>query len=310
MSLCIPTFTWFKEQRPYTNDIASFVFGCPRAKFNPIPGRIDRLVSVIDACVRSSDATLCESVLEQSLETSGNPMWYLTEFYTPIIFRVRDILESLGQEITQPPFPNFLRKLIGRCLSQILGKRGPVVDIGLRKLSCKKAEDCATCKKVDAFILSTQPKIQLHMEPKDCCHAEGRLENAIDLCTYERPGESDSDRYRSRFGKQTLEIKKHESVVRCSSWDYRLSVTNAFLESIGPDSLIEDIMGDRYADVQSALTGRRKFVWDEKRDAQPQAAPPGAEAASVGGSPTVFQQDAATADKPPRVFRSQKRKRA
>ncbi|KAF5318818.1 hypothetical protein D9619_010742 [Psilocybe cf. subviscida] len=153
ISLLLPGFAWFKEHRPYSNDFGGLVFGCPRAKFDPIPGRINRLVSVLGACVHSNDMTLCESVLEQALEMSGNPMWYFAEFYTPVIRRLRDILEPLNQDFSQPPFADFARKLISRYLSQVLGKRGPVIDIGLRKLSCAKP-DCAICKKVDAFILS------------------------------------------------------------------------------------------------------------------------------------------------------------
>lgn len=260
-SLSAASSSW-SEIPPLERDILEEMFSLDeeRAIDDPTAQKIERILLAVEHCIRYGATDSCDTVLVKALDISGNPFWHYSEFYIPLIFRLKQLLKDLNQDISKPPFASFLRKLISKYLSQVLGKPGPLVDIGLRSLSCDES-DCKACQELDKFILSTKTEIRLHNieSRRSNYHLQIRLGDAIDLCKYELDKSSYS---------RLLTITKHESVTQCSKWDYRLEGAKSLLASIGPEPIIASIMGERYGDVQDALLGRRKYVWDERQDAQ------------------------------------------
>ncbi|KAG6813143.1 hypothetical protein H0H93_013490, partial [Arthromyces matolae] len=69
-------------------------------------------------------------------------------------------------------------------------------------------------------------------------------------------------------------VTKAPGIVAIQEWESKVAEAKKFLLSIGDDAALERLMGNRFADVQKALSGAQPFIFtvaEEARGASTQA---------------------------------------
>lgn len=212
--------------------------------------RANRMLLVIEHCERSSHADIRDLVLHDALNLPGLLIPIFTGFYTPLVPRLLAVLKTVNKCITDSPYSAFAHTLIGKYLAQVLGKKGHVVDCGLRKVGC----GCADCGILDGFILDTrQSETVIRMNQQRRRHLEFRLSDARDLCDYQEI---------KTGSPHGLQVKKKQAVVQAANWEARLRSSKKFIELFGPTETVIAIMGNRYTDMQNALKGYQYALRD------------------------------------------------
>ncbi|CAA7268308.1 unnamed protein product [Cyclocybe aegerita] len=209
--------------------------------------KIDRIIQLLEQALIIGDLDVCRRLFVDVLGTPGKAVDKFKQIYTPLAPRLGNLLLSKNIDLCTPPFVDMFQILIGTYLRDVLGKKGHLPHGGLRKIGC----GCTECGQLDRFILDpTTTRIEFRLVMSRREHVEGRVRGAPDLCTFETI-------YTGRpYGVQ---ITKRPEVVRDAQWPVRQKEAKAFLASIGSDELVQKIMGDRYADVVSAINGMQVF---------------------------------------------------
>ncbi|KIM42412.1 hypothetical protein M413DRAFT_444832 [Hebeloma cylindrosporum] len=119
----------------------------------PFATRIERIIQVLEELIVSGDTTFCCTLFEDILkaaqpESIGKT---IANLYIPLLPPLFKLLSKLNQDISTPPFVNFLQEIIAMYLKNVLGDKDQLHNCLLRSISC--GEKCADCCLLDAFIL-------------------------------------------------------------------------------------------------------------------------------------------------------------
>ncbi|KAF8908586.1 hypothetical protein CPB84DRAFT_1843480 [Gymnopilus junonius] len=208
--------------------------------------KADRFVQIVEEVVKVSNWDICRTLLSDVIKLPGEWETKFTEIYIPLVPRLRAVLLKNQQNICNSPYIDFFQVLIGLYLNLILVDKAHKHP-RLRKLGC----GCQDCNSLVAFIVDPRSSMTtFRLVQARRSHLEGQLMRARDLCTYI------TVRSGSPHG---LQVTKHPEAVKVLVWEWRQKDAKAFLASIGPDTIIAQIMGERYTEVQRALQGVARF---------------------------------------------------
>lgn len=210
-------------------------------------GKVDRIVEIIELTIISDNLDICRTLFIDILKSTGTSSEKFTQVYTPLIPRLRTLLQSRRLDLCTSPFVDLFQILIGFYLRDVLAKKGQHLNPRLRKIGC----GCPDCLELDRFILDPMAqKTIFRLAQKRRAHLERQIATASDLCT------CDTVRWGSPHG---LQVTKCPEVVEACTWDHRQNAARKFLSSFGTDEIIKKIMGIRYADVVAAINGVTPF---------------------------------------------------
>ncbi|CAA7268416.1 unnamed protein product [Cyclocybe aegerita] len=208
---------------------------------------VSRIVEIVELSITNGRLDVCEPVFVDTLQATEPSSVKFPQLYTPLIPRLRDILNRHGLDICLPPFLNFFQVLIATYLKDVLGKKGSRKHRP-RKIGC----GCKQCKILDAFILDGVTTMRLFsaLVQGRKAHLEKKLAEASDLCSFET----------TRTGAlYSIRVTKRPELLHFASWERRTRAAETFLASVGTDDVIQKIMGGRYEDVKYALAGLVPF---------------------------------------------------
>lgn len=217
---------------------------------------IERIIEVLEELIISGDMSFCGTLFEDVLKTSqsesvGKTIVNLYAHLLPPLFK---LLSKLNQDISAPPFVDFLQKIIAMYLKNVLGDKNRLHHCLLRSVACR--EKCDDCCLLDAFILdptTTSKTFRLgYYDParRRQRHLDDCISAAKDVCSSEMGSRSD---------EYVLKVTKNPKIIEGLQWETRLQNATDFLASIGTDDVIAQIMGPRYQDVTQALSGEKPF---------------------------------------------------
>ena len=222
----------------------------------PNATKVKRIIQVLEELILSGDMPFCRTLFEDILEASRTEPVGKTviNLYAPLLPPLCKLLSKLNQDISAPPFVDFLQKIIAMYLKNVLGDKDQLHNCLLRSVAC--GEKCDDCRLLDAFILdptTTTKTFRLgYDEParRRQGHLDSRISTAEDVCYLDKGRKSD---------KYLLKVTKNSKIIEASQWETRLQNAINFLALIGPDDVIAQIMGPRYQDVTQALSGEKPF---------------------------------------------------
>ena len=209
--------------------------------------KVDRIIEIVDLAITNGNVEICRTLFVDILKSLGTSETKFVQIYTPLISRLCPLLTSKKRDLFSAPFVDLLQILIGTYLRDVLGKKGQLSNVRLRKIGC----GCGDCQPLDKFILNPKTTSEtFRLAQARRTHLESRIAQASDLCTYQTIKQGTP---------HGLQVTKLKEVVQASMWEHRQQKAKKFLASIGSDSTISKIMGGRYADVVAAVNGTAKF---------------------------------------------------
>ena len=222
----------------------------------PYATRIERIIEVLEELIISGDMTFCGTLFEDVLKASQSEFVGKTivNLYAHLLPPLLKLLSKLDQDISAPPFVDFLQKIIAMYLKNVLGDKNRLHHCLLRSVACR--EKCDDCCLLDAFILdptTTSKTFRLgYYDParRRQHHLNNCISTAKDVCSSEMGSRSD---------EYVLKVTKNPKIIEGLQWETRLQNAIGFLASIGTDDAIAQIMGSRYQDVTQALSGDKPF---------------------------------------------------
>jgi hypothetical protein len=210
-------------------------------------GQVDRIIEIIELTIISDNLDICRTLFIDILKSTGTSSAKFTRIYTPLIPRLRTLLQSRKLDLCTSPFVDLFQILIGSYLRDLLGKKSQHLNPRLRKIGC----GCPDCLELDRFILDPMSqKTIFRFAQKRRAHLERQTASAPDLCT------CDTVRWGNPHG---LQVTKCPEVVEACTWDHRQKAARTFLSLFGTDEIIKKIMGTRYTDVVASINGARPF---------------------------------------------------
>ena len=204
-------------------------YGSPSAEERDEPNatKIERVVEVLEELIVSRDMSFCETFFEDILKDSQCKFVRKTiiNLYTHLLPPLCELLSKLNQDITAPPFVDFLQKIIAMCLENL-----------------------------DVFILNPTTTSRVfrlgYYDRRRQEHLDSRITTARDICSSEKGRKSD---------EYSVKVTKNPKIIEASQWETRLQNAINFLALIGPDDVIAQIVGPTYRDVTQALSGENPF---------------------------------------------------
>ncbi|KAF8908584.1 hypothetical protein CPB84DRAFT_1744211 [Gymnopilus junonius] len=153
--------------------------------------------------------------------------------------KINRIVEAVEEAMLSP---TWIFAEISSPTSSKLQMRSP-----LRKIGC----GCGDCNMVDAFILNPKTTTTtFRLVQVRRIHLERHISQARDICTYE------TIRSGSPHG---IQVTKLPDIVQAASWNGKQQAATVFLASFGSGTVIAQIMGPRFVDVQNAVAGVASF---------------------------------------------------
>ncbi|KAG6835403.1 hypothetical protein H0H93_001817 [Arthromyces matolae] len=236
-------------------------------KQSPIEtAKIQRIISIIETCLLTTHMTACNKLFLSILKMPETPTRKFRILYTPLIPQLRNLMNSKAIDLCFPPISEFLQLLVGSYLRDVLGAPPPTNTsrTRVRKIGCKRRL-CYGCDDLDRFILSNKKMDHFPLVYKERLHLEAQLCTAPDLVSF----------VTLRFGSPyRVQVTKVPQIVALQEWEGKAADAKEFLLSIGDDSALERLMGNRFEDVQKALSGAQPFIFtvgDAERRASTQA---------------------------------------
>ena len=224
---------------------------------DPNATKIERVVEVLEVLIVSGDMSFCDTLFEDILKVSQSESVGTTiiNLYAHLLPPLCKLLSKLNQNISAPPFVDFLQKIIAMYLTNVLGDKDQLHNCLLRSVACR--ENCEDCQLLDAFILDpTKTSRTFRMGYYDERaigrreHLDIRINAAQDVCFSEKSFNPD---------ECVLKVTKNPEIIEGMQWETRLQNAINFLALIGPDDVIAQIMGPTYQDVTQALSGKKPF---------------------------------------------------
>ncbi|KAF9564500.1 hypothetical protein CPC08DRAFT_247955 [Agrocybe pediades] len=214
---------------------------------------VERIITILDNAISLSQVDVCRNLFIDIFNSNGSASDKFIQIYIPLIPRLKELLAKKNVDICTSPYIDFLQLLIGLHLKDILGTKGQLPNMKMRKIGC----DCSDCQMLDNFILYVPVATRVfRIVQARRIHLERRCDMARDLCAYTiiRSG-----------SPHAIQVTKVPQVVQISSWLGRQKNAVAFLKTIGDDAIIAKIMGSRARDVSDAISGTTPFKMDTSR---------------------------------------------
>ncbi|KAF9525403.1 hypothetical protein CPB83DRAFT_818559 [Crepidotus variabilis] len=210
--------------------------------------KVNRIVEVVQTSLELNNTNVCRTLFLDLLKSQGSTIEKFEWIYKPLVPLLRPVLRAQNYDIFVSPFLDLYQIFIGSYLRDIVGKKpASMANPKIRKIGC----GCGDCQLIDQFMFNGQSSSQLfRLVQARRLHLEKRLAAARDLCTYTVVKSG------SPHGVQVTKLRE---VVIAGTWAYKQNEAKKFLASIGPDDIIQKIMGPRYADVLSAVNGSKPF---------------------------------------------------
>ncbi|KAJ3511864.1 hypothetical protein NLJ89_g3859 [Agrocybe chaxingu] len=207
----------------------------------------DRVIELLEIALLNGDLDSCTQLFVNVLCYRGSSVDNFRQIYNYLIPRLKSFLESRNIDICTPPFVDVFQVLVGRYLRDILGTKTPLVGGNIRHLRC----GCATCTPLHQFLSNPSSRVtDIKMTKTRQHHLESQIAAASDLFTA----------VRIQMGKfPGMRVTKRPAVVETGLWLARQQAARRFLSTVGPDQLVQKIMGTRYPDVVVAINGTKGF---------------------------------------------------
>ena len=187
--------------------------------------------------------------LGQLVTLVSQPPGNLLDQYQKLTTSFIPELKARYQRYSKSSFPvldAFSRAFVEKWLQDLLGSPAGQPDALIKKLSCS----CQDCTRVNQFLRSNAMTETYWVAQKRRSHIESGLRalpGAVTLCTV------------MRGSPHGLQVTKTQGTLTMDKWVSRVESARAFLARIGTPDELARIMGGRYQDVQSALTGTKPY---------------------------------------------------
>lgn len=234
--------------------------------------RAQTSIDMVDLCLSVGLNSSCQPILHALIKTNGYTANKFSTLYNPLIPLLRQTLEKHQVPITTPPFSNFLRRLIGLYLRDLLGSKEPLIP-QMPKVGC----GCGDCAPLDGFLKSTQAEYQFKAGQGRRHHVEHQLSPVSHIVTFQTIHQGNP---------HTLSIRKRPEITEGYQWKKRQSKAKAFLASVGDESLVKEIMGEVCDDVQKALSGIKPFKPTDEQLSNPNPGAGGLQNTSIIAGPS------------------------
>ncbi|TFK34835.1 hypothetical protein BDQ12DRAFT_612637 [Crucibulum laeve] len=215
----------------------------------PQQAKINRVIELVEMYILTGHIQPCKKLFVLLFKVEGNVATKFQTLYTPLIPRLRDVLNKNGIDICSTPFIDLMQLFIGSYLRDMLGSKDHNPRPNIRKVGC----GCGDCNQIDAFMgMNSVAQQTFRMAQTRRLHVERQLAMAPDLVTFV------TIRSGSPHG---ISVTKRADVLAATRWDSRKAEAKKFLSSIGNEAILSKLMGHRYDDVLNAVKGTRPFVW-------------------------------------------------
>ena len=203
-------------------------------------------VELLEACI-SVDPALCRAAFASILNIpSGTTSANFVDVYFPLLKAMPKVLQKYDLTIVSSPFDELAQELIALYLHHVLHTSTVSRHPDIRILGC----GCEDCKHLDSFMVGPETQQLLRFPGARRIHVEGRVRDASDLVSYTIIESG------SPYG---IKITKLPHVVVVGHWTVRVKYAKMFLRMIGNETVLQKLMGDRYANVLLALGGKKQF---------------------------------------------------
>lgn len=137
-----------------------------------------------------------------------------------------------------------LRALMERWLQDLLGSPSDAV---VKMLTCP----CEDCKSINEFLRSDDVTETFRAHQARRSHMESNIKSRISSAVTFTTIASGSP--------HSLQVTKTRATWKMDGWNVRVESARAFLSLVGTPDDLARIMGDRYQDVQAALSGTKAY---------------------------------------------------
>jgi hypothetical protein len=86
-------------------------------------GKVDRIIEIIEQTIISANLDVCRTLFVDVLKNTGTSAEKFTQTYTPLIPRLRVLLQARNIDLWVPPFVDLFQILVGSYLRDVLGKK-------------------------------------------------------------------------------------------------------------------------------------------------------------------------------------------
>ncbi|PFH47025.1 hypothetical protein AMATHDRAFT_7154 [Amanita thiersii Skay4041] len=192
-----------------------------------------RILQLLEVCLSKRKMASCEALLDLVKKHPGELCTKFETIYVPLVPPLLSLLKKTQTDFYYPPFSDFMRELIGNYLQHMVGtithssRRDHSVGCG-----------CDVCKQLDAFIASPVIEQNFTLAKAKWQHLVSQVEGARDLLTATTPS------YRAFRAPHQVMVRKTDKFLAVQKWEYRLREANAFLNSVGIET-VQRLMGDR-----------------------------------------------------------------
>ncbi|TFK65147.1 hypothetical protein BDN72DRAFT_801506 [Pluteus cervinus] len=214
--------------------------------------RVRSSLELISLVISFGYLDLTSKILDVLLFTKGIVPDRFKYLYSPFIPPLRQLLAKHNLSIITPPFSNFAQNIIGLYLRDLLGGKGEIIQTMVRKLGCSAG--CDDCRALDALMMS--PDREYHLRA-----AQKRRKHIQDQIGYGSGKDLVSFHTITTGTPHLLVVTKNPEVISASQWPTRQASAQAFLKLFGEGDVITQVMGNRAADVEGAVSGRQAFRW-------------------------------------------------
>ncbi|KAF4616998.1 hypothetical protein D9613_008503 [Agrocybe pediades] len=211
---------------------------------------VERIITILDNAIALSQMDVCRNLLIDIFNSNGSASDKFSQIYIPLIPRLKQLLAKKNIDMCTSPYIDFLQLLIGLNLQDILGTKGQLPSMNLRKIGC----GCFECGTLDNFILYDPAATKVfRVVYAQRIHLERQCGFARDICSY----------ITIKSGHpHAIQVTKVPQVVPMSSWLGRQKNAATFLKTIGDGAMIAKIMGSRARDVRDAISGTTPYKMD------------------------------------------------
>ncbi|KAF5336603.1 hypothetical protein D9611_006618 [Ephemerocybe angulata] len=262
--------------------------------------RVKCIAELADLCLSIGKlqpcVTLISSIFAELADKTLQLAHRCKEVHIPLMPMLKTILEKHGKKITDKPFDVFLAQTISVYLAHVLGATRfvkppawpPTLPIGC---------ECADCKKLNAWFETSTPTINFNAvkTKKRLTH----LEACIDKGKTKKLLATETRGYGMPL---TFIVRKLPDAMKSVPWKEAQAAATSFLKSVVDGEELKALMGERYADVLSALKGEKRFQLALPAATAPATSTPDAAALSgtiAAGSAITTADSAAYIAHPP-----------